>query len=173
MSPVGHTLTGLAIGWFALPAGSTKRGTAIAMSAYVVLANAPDLPLPMWGHDRYHISHSLISTTVGVAVVSLLAGLCSRFLYRIPGRLILAGAAAWYSHILLDTYYNHGIGLPVGWPISEARIALPIPCFSTISRNPIIGWHNVRVVAVEALVYGSILAAVVYMKFKSTHKSVS
>lgn len=157
MSPVGHTLMGLTIGYLAAPNRQPKT-TWLATTAF--FANAPDLPLPCWGHARYDISHSIFSTTVAIAVVIML----TKLLYPVPRRLTIACGIAWYSHLLLDTLYNHGQGLAMFWPISKARIAMPIPWFNTLSLERVFSLHNLKVCAIELLVYGTILSVGVLAK---------
>ena len=42
---------------------------------------------------------------------------------------MIGGSFAWLSHLLLDSFYNHGKGIAIYWPFSNARLALPIPWF--------------------------------------------
>lgn len=156
MTPVGHTLAGLAIATVAMPRDWSVRSRFATTAALVVLANAPDIPLPGWGHDRYDISHSIFVTLVGVlataAVVRLAAGPG-----RIPWRLYLAGGLAWYSHLLMDSFYNHGKGIAIYWPFSDGRLALPVPWFSTMNPRDLFSLHNLQVWTIELAVFGAIL----------------
>ena len=79
---------------------------------------------------------------------------------------MLAGAVAWYSHLLLDTLYNHGKGLAIFWPFGSGRVALPIPWFSTLKVIPLLSSHNLRVAAIEGAVYGTALLLIVAAKTK-------
>lgn len=164
MSPVGHTLTGLAIGYAIAPADMpiSRRVTWLGVTA--LCANAPDLPLPYWGHDRYDISHSIFSTSTAVTCCIILATFYSIHFRQIDRRLIICCAVAWFSHLLLDTFYNHGNGLAVFWPISETRVALPIPWFNTLNLDNFLGIHNLRVFAMEGVFYGAILCVVAAAK---------
>ena len=161
MSPVGHTLTGLSIGYGFLPWDSSKSQHVAWLATSAIFANAPDWPLPYWGHDRYDISHSIFSTIVGIAVFVTFARTVPALRLRVPMRIAITAALAWLSHLLLDTFYNHGNGLAVFWPISDARIALPIAWFSTLQLPPIVSKHNLRVMLIEAIAYGLVLACVV------------
>ena len=51
--------------------------------------------------------------------------------------------------------------IAIFWPLSSARLALPIACFQTVHR-PLLSndLHNVRVFGMEFLLYGAILLAV-------------
>lgn len=169
MTPVGHTLTGLTIAVLATPREWSLHSRVSTMAAIVLLANAPDFPFPGWGHDRYHISHSIIVTTVGVLVV----GLVVRLLVgarTLPLRLYVAGGLAWYSHLLLDTMYNYDKGLAMYWPLSPGRLSLAVPWFSVMDRHHLWSTHNLQVWAIEAAVYGTVFAAVCYGRYLTRPK---
>ncbi len=161
MTPIGHTFTGLTIGWALLPWAMPRQRKAATLVAVAVLANAPDLPLPAWGHDRYDISHSLFVTIA----LALLLGWGLRRLVQRPHRppliVLLAGALAWLSHLLLDTFYNHGHGLAMFWPLSPERVALPIPWLTTAHPQAPFSLHNLRVAFLEVVTFGLLLALVV------------
>ena len=164
MTPIGHTLTGLAMGTLVLPVHWSARAKTVTLAVFAILANTPDLPFPGWGHDRYHVSHSVFVTSVGVIATLLIVRIVDRGSRRVPAAMFVAGAMAWYSHLLLDTFYNHGQGLAIFWPLSDGRVALPIACFSTMKLGHIIGWHNLKVFTIEAVVYGALLALTLGLK---------
>ncbi len=150
---MGHGLTGAALGLLATPAGAGRGRLLATLVAFAALANIPDLPLPGWGHSRYDISHSVF-VNLPLALVLALA------LWRWRGlrlRVTLLGAAAWCSHLLLDSMYNHGKGVAIFWPLSAGRLALPLPWFST-AHGPL--WrpdlHLLKVMAVELAFYGAL-----------------
>jgi len=130
MTLMGHTLTGVTIGVLCKPERVSQQWTKIYFSIFVLLSLIPDLPFKNWGHDRYRISHSIFVNLLLLVIVVV------PFLFlkdRIGGwRVILGGSIAWLSHLLLDSFYNHGHGVAIFWPFSEARLALPIPWFSAI-----------------------------------------
>jgi hypothetical protein len=95
----------------------------------MVLANIPDIPLPSWGHARYDISHSIFVNLLLSMIVLLAFG---RFCGSGGGRTVGLGIIAWFSHLLLDTFYNHGLGVGIFWPFSSATLAFPIPWFSVV-----------------------------------------
>ena len=72
MTSVGHCLTGLSFASLIVPRSWERREKAVAFAAFAFVANAPDLPLPLWGHYNYRVSHSLF---VNLALVLLVAGL--------------------------------------------------------------------------------------------------
>lgn len=157
MTPIGHSLVGAAIGTAAaasLESGRARRATIVAMT---LIANLPDWPLPGWGHSQYAVSHSVV---VGVLLVVVAAGLLpSRWKHFGRWEFLLGGALALFSHYLLDSFYNHGKGIAIFWPLSDARLILPIPWFETMTLRPLFSSHNVRVWAAELTVYGAIFVA--------------
>ncbi len=165
LTPIGHTLTGLAIGYLAIPRNTPGKQKAGLLAAFAVVASAPDLPFPYWGHFQYDISHSLLMTTIGV--ICLEVALVWRFRGQPPAswRVMIGFALAWYSHLLLDSFYNRTVGLPVGWPFAMGRIALPIPWLSTADKSNIFSLHNVRVAVYEILTFGPLLAIAIASKY--------
>lgn len=155
MTPIGHSLTGLSIGIVALPGDWPLRRRLAALPAFVVLANAPDVPLPSWGHDDYYVSHSLLANAMGVVVLATLVRLVAG--RRLPLRVYAGGALAWFSHLLLDSFYNHGRGIRVCWPFGNGRLRFPISWFSTMQREPLFSAHNLRVWLIELAAYGTLL----------------
>ena len=164
---VGHSLTGLSIGVLCMPKRSGRIARAGHLLAFVVLASLPDLPVTGWGHYRYGRSHSLFVNFALIAVaVGLLAwrgGLRER-IGRWP--VVVCGAAAWLSHLLLDTFYNHGRGLQMFWPWSRASIALPMPWFSTLRGRWRADLFSLRVAAVEAAFYGAVLLLCILWRWR-------
>ena len=79
--------------------------------AFVALANLPDWPLPNWGHDRYDISHSVFVNIGLIGLVVVLTQVFANQTRLSQNRFLTLAAMAWLSHLLLDTFYNHGEGL--------------------------------------------------------------
>lgn len=135
MTFVGHSLTATALAILSLPAPASPRRVTAQILSFVVLANLPDAPVSGWGHVRYDISHSLFVTLL---LLTLLASICvwrPQLRRRLGGWSVLAaGAAAWLSHLLLDSFYNHGRGIGIFWPVSDAHLALPIPWFEVLPQ---------------------------------------
>ncbi len=75
---------------------------------------------------------------------------------QVGRRVMLAWSVTWLAHMPLDSLYNHGQGIAIFWPFSNAHLAMPVPWFETISWPPRTD-HNLRVFAIEAMVYGVIL----------------
>ncbi len=162
MTPVGHSLVGASIGLLAASSSAGRWMKLAIIAAFVVLANIPDAHLPGWGHDRYDISHSIFVNAGLIAVIGTGLALLPRLRRRIGGsRIIFGGAAAWLSHLLLDSFYNHGLGVAIFWPLSSVRLALPLPWFETLRRPfPFFDSHSARVMAIELVAYGSLLVLV-------------
>lgn len=159
MSPVGHSITGLAIAALALPAGVKRTRLWLGGAAFIALANLPDWPLPGWGHDRYEISHSLFANLALIATGALIWRAIPAWRQALPARLILLAACAWLSHLLLDSFYNHGKGIGIGWPLLEYRLNLPVPLFRIVDTS-LPPWHprNLSVFAIELIAYSPLLA---------------
>lgn len=156
MTTVGHALTGLTVAVVVMPPGRSWLWYLWAGHWFIGFANLPDFPVPYWGHSRYDISHSVF-VTFAFAMVFVAATSMRRRLWAQLGTPIVAGyVVAWFSHLLLDSFYNHGRGIAIFWPLSEARLALPIPIFSVAHLDPFFTIHNATVCAIELAVYGSL-----------------
>ncbi|MEM7348849.1 MAG: metal-dependent hydrolase [Chloroflexota bacterium] len=156
MTTVGHALTGIAIGILCLPPNRSKRWKWRYFAGLVVLADVPDLPLPYWGHSRYSVSHSLF-VNLGIMLLVLLGVWLLPLAPSIKqARVLFAGSAAWLSHFLLDSFYNHGDGVAIYWPISSGHLTLPIPWFSVLPKPPLTLQH-LQIVGIEFLVYGLVV----------------
>ncbi|MEM9185278.1 MAG: metal-dependent hydrolase [Planctomycetota bacterium] len=170
MTPIGHSLTGVAVALAALEPRATRRATRRVTLKLVALgvtaANVPDLPLPGWGHDRYQVSHSVFVAAAvlgGIAVAGVAAPSWRNALGGWRAYAVLA--VAWLSHLLLDTFYNHGRGVALLWPVSDARLALPIPWFATAGGvPPPPNWHTLRVLLIEAFCYGAVVAIAAWLR---------
>ena len=151
MTTVGHILMGTAIGVLCLPEHKSARWKAAYFAAFALLPNIPDLPFPNWGHYRYDLSHSLL--------VNLILSLAAAFLlWRkkviVPGgKILFAGAAAWLSHLLLDSLYGDGPGVAIFWPFSDAYLHLPIPWFAVVRTAPQLTTELFREFAMEFASY--------------------
>jgi membrane-bound metal-dependent hydrolase YbcI (DUF457 family) len=164
MTPIGHTLTGLTIGYLAIPRATPIKPKMLLLAAFAIAASVPDLPLPFWGHFRYEISHNIFSTTLGVLLLELV--LVWRFRGREPvgWRVMLGLALAWYSHLLLDSMYNHGYGVAMFLPLSEQSFALPVPWLARGDREHIFSLHNVMVAVYEVLTFAPLVVMAYLVK---------
>lgn len=173
MTFVGHALTGAAVGVAVLPRGVSSVHKTAHLVLFILLANLPDLPVGDWGHGLYFYSHSLLANLLFVLLTALLLSISQRLHAKIGGwPVLLGGAAAWFSHLLLDSFYNHGLGVGLFWPFSEARLSLPIPWFSVMYGGlfPFTA-EKARILLVEAANYLPLLAAVIIaraIRFRKT-----
>lgn len=154
---MGHSLAGLAVGVLCMPAAWSRRKQAALLLLMVGLASLPDLPLPYWGHHRYEVSHSLFVNLAAMLVAA--AGLAAwrRARDYLGGwRVVACCALVWLSHFLLDALYNHGRGVRIYWPLSDASLNLPLPWFSVLP-GPRADPAALRIFGVEALCYGALL----------------
>jgi len=137
------------------------------LAGFAVLGSVPDMPLRQLGRFNYAIRHSLFVNLAVIGVIWLAASLVARFARKtLPRRIMLFATAAWLSHLLLDSFYNHGEGVSIGWPLVPWRLNLPIPWFSTLR-----GWyawdlHTLRVVAIEGAFYGGLLAICLMIRLR-------
>jgi hypothetical protein len=160
MTSVGHCLTGLSLAALVVPRSWERREKVRAFAALALVANVPDLTLPFWGHFSYRVSHSLFVNLVLVAVaVALLTR--SRAWRNEAGRrrIVAAGVAAWLSHLLLDSFYSHGQGIHILWPVSDAALSLPVPWLHVLEPDSLSNAATLRIFATEAVCYGAILGA--------------
>jgi hypothetical protein len=168
MTPVGHSLMGAAIAALCLPSSLPRTSRVIGFLSFIVLASLPDAPLPSWGHDRYHVSHSLFINGACIALLMLGSRAWPQGRARVGGwRVIVGAVGAWLSHLLLDTFYNHGRGLAMFWPVSQTRLALPMPWFNTLNGSPpLLGRHIAYVFGVELLAYGTLLVLALAWRYR-------
>jgi membrane-bound metal-dependent hydrolase YbcI (DUF457 family) len=162
MTPVGHSLFGASLAVAAMPRGASRRRRLAMLVSFAALANIPDLRLPMWGHERYDISHSIFVNAGLIALLAVTLVFLPRARRAVGGTaVIICGAAAWLSHLLLDSFYNHGKGVAILWPFSKGRLALPISWFDNLHLPlPHFGWHTARVMGIELLAYGTLFVLV-------------
>ena len=154
MTTVGHALTGLSIGVLCMPRRWSWAGKGVLLAAFAVLANVPDIPT----HDHYRIRHSVFANGAGLLVLMLPLLLRADWRRRVGGwPVLIAAAAAVMSHLLLDSFYNHGRGIGILWPMSGAPLVLPMPWFSTLPGQWELSPRVARIVAIEAAFYGPIL----------------
>jgi membrane-bound metal-dependent hydrolase YbcI (DUF457 family) len=171
MTPVGHSLMGLSIGVLCLPRATHPMRTVTTLATFILLASAPDIPLTGWGHNRYRISHSIFVTCALLAAALGFLVLRPRLRHWLGDwRVAFAGAACWVSHLLLDCLYNHGIGIALFWPFSDARLNLALPWFAVLGREG--GPSAMSIYTVEGLFYGGILLACIAIRRRGRRASI-
>ena len=152
-SPLGHTLLGVATANVVAQAIGLPSSPALWAGA-VILSNVPDLDWlvvasgrPMRQTHR-GASHSLLVLGVGMLGLAWAGYMADGVL---DARLWLAWAAALLSHPLLDVMTTSsaaatkGFGIPLLWPLSQRRWALPYPALHTnelaMYRSPSTVWR--------------------------------
>ena len=172
MTPVGHSLFGISVAILCIPKLKTIWAKALFLMSFVLLANIPDFPITGWGHKQYHVSHSLFVNLAMIVVIVVVLSLWNNVRELIGGkRVILGGAIAWLSHFLLDSFYNHGLGIAIYWPFGDGVLALPMPWFSKLQVSTLpFNAHTIKVYLVEFLFYFSLLLISIYLRKKSYMK---
>jgi len=171
MTTVGHSLTGLSIAVLTLPRGKTLLWYLVVGHFFVFFANVPDFPLSGWGHSSYHISHSIFLTALLASLLAVLL-LLPRFSEQVGRKVVIAWTATWFSHMLLDSMYNHGQGIGIFWPFSDAHLTLPLPWFETLTWPPKSD-HNLRVFLIELSVYGALLAVCLFVRSRRKSRIIT
>lgn len=175
MTQVGHILTGATIGVISMPEGKTFRWKLVYFVAFGWLALAPDWRIKHWGHYRYNISHSIFTNALAILVLVVILYSWKGMIPRIGGwGVVIGGIIAWLSHLLLDTFYNHGRGIAMFWPFSRARVALPIPWFSVVSHiPPPMTWEIWRILLIELFCYGVLLLGAIVLRRSGVLKRIA
>lgn len=138
MTQMGHSLVGASLGIIALTKYKNLPSSLGTIFLFIFFSNIPDLPIPLWGHDRYYFSHSLFITIIVAILLVSVYLLFSKFWWKkAPDVKFLAlMVLALFSHLLLDSFYNHGFGVAIFWPFSSASLVLPIPWLSVQKELP-------------------------------------
>jgi len=163
VTTVGHSLTGLSLAVLTLPRRQSRRWYVLTGLLFVFFSNVPDFPLPGWGHSSYQVSHSVVVTLLLASLLALLL-LWPTFHAHVGGRVIVAWSAAWLSHMVLDSMYAHGRGIAILWPFSDVHLTMAVPWFETLFL-PSPSEHDLRVFAIEAMVYGATLVSCVGLRW--------
>ena len=169
MTQVGHVIAGATIGVLSMPKEITPKQKTIHIIVFMLMATIPDWPFKNWGHDRYYLSHSLFVTLLLIALL-FIALFVSKNLRKKIGDwpVMMGGALAWLSHLLLDSFYNHGKGIAIYWPFSNARLALPIPWFDVGTGSLA---HLMQVFLIEFISYSPfLLLALLFRRSWKTEK---
>lgn len=171
MTQVGHTLTGVAIGVLSLPKKTTVRWKIVYFIVFMVFPNIPDIRIKYWGHHRYNISHSIFTNLFLIVVLVILFAILKPLHRHIRTyRVVIGGVFAWLSHLLLDSFYNHGNGIAIYWPFSQARLVLPIPWFSVVPHSPPPFTPEIlRIYGIEFLAYFPLLIIAIMIKMYCIH----
>jgi hypothetical protein len=181
MTQLGHTLTGIAIGVAVTPTNKSRHSTLVFINSVIFgfLANIPDFTLKHWGHDLYYFSHSLFVNLMIILIILTPLVFLKDLREKIGGWVVIVGGAlAWLSHLLLDTFYNHGKGLLMFWPLTDRRLALPLPWFSVVKISSLpLTPEQIHSLLAELVLYGGILFIIILIRrlemFKWIRRHVS
>lgn len=125
------------------------------MLFFAGLACLPDIDFLFGTHATY--THS-------VGAIAIVAAVLALTIERWP--LVLAGTLAYASHPFLDWLgrdTSPPLGIMVLWPFTTEHYMSPVPIIEPVSRRywwPNFWSHNLKVVATEILVFGSLALAV-------------
>lgn len=161
-SPLGHALGGIAAGWIvAPPRDRSVAGTLRSGVLFAALALVPDVDLLFNQHQGP--THSLGAA----AIAGLAVGAITR-----QGRLGVAAACAYASHVLLD-WLGADTAPPFGvmalWPVSHEHYLSRLDVFAGVLRfyRPGFWAYNIRAVAREIVILGPIAWLVLRTRTKS------
>jgi len=167
-SPLGHALTGMAVGWVIADPVVPARRRVVEPAIFGAIAAAPDLDILVGAHRMY--THSVGAVLVVLVIARWMLG---------PGqwRLALAVAAAWASHVLLDwlgSDTSPPIGLMALWPFSDDYYISPFGLFDEISRRYWLPqefiWNNLAAALKEVAIIGPFaVAALAVARWRRLH----
>lgn len=165
MTPAGHVLVGVAIGVLCMPDLVRRRHRFKHLSFFAAAATIPDWPFSFWGHARYDISHSLFITLLSILLLAVLYALTPAGRDGRGWNLFGCLALAWLSHLLLDSFYNHGYGVAIYYPFSPARLILPVPWLSVAldPHHPFTP-ENLRIIFLECLTFFPLIAVTLSLR---------
>lgn len=170
MTQIGHILVGATVGVLCKPQRISSKWLAVYLGAFILLANVPDLPFRNWGHDRYEASHSIFVSLLFIAVMVGILVLWRDTRDKVGGwGVLIGGAVAWLSHLLLDSFYNHGHGIAIYWPFSDERLILPIPWFSVVTEVDYFTAEGFREYLTEFVFFTPFLVAVLLWIVTKAH----
>jgi membrane-bound metal-dependent hydrolase YbcI (DUF457 family) len=139
-SPLGHSLAGLAVGWFSdpVPAGPTRSRLAGALTPLVFwcgfVAAIPDADL-LVPHFHRSATHSVAATAFILIITAAVTG---KVTGQTNWRMAVAFAAAHASHLLLDWLGMDRFpppGIQLLWPFSDHFFISGIDLFPPVERR--------------------------------------
>ena len=172
-SPVGHALGGFAFGWLAARSSRLERPL-LAAVIFAGLGVVPDVDVLVEGTHRLY-THSIAA----VGLVAVLAAISLRAARpRIAdagshGALVIAAAAAYGSHLLLD-WLGDDRSVPIGiralWPFTDAYVQSSVRWFPPVERRywlPGFWTANLRAIGWEMLVLAPLAVFAVWVRARS------
>ena len=176
MTPFGHVIIGISCGNLVSPSRLAIWQKMVLLSLFALFANIPDFALNGWGHDKYYFSHSVF---VNFGLICFLFAawiiLCSLSKWEKHLNIAIGLSCAWLSHLLLDSFYNHGQGIGIFWPISNSALTLPMPWLNVRDVSiPYFAWHNTKIYLIEVITFAPILfLSLLLCHFKSRKKPLT
>jgi hypothetical protein len=191
-SPLGHVIAGMTAGWLVAGAPSVAQkflqqqkfwgkvaGTFLGKvpatlgreaALFGALGALPDIDLLFGAHSGP--THSIgAAALVGLTAFAIASGLRAAR----PGRLAVACAAAYGSHVLLDWLGRDSsppIGIMALWPVSRGYFESALHVFMPISRRYHQGWVFVRqngiALVAEIAILGPLLALTVLLRSRAS-----
>ena len=172
-SPVGHFIAGATAGWLvnAVPPAAASPADRVRIGVlFGTLALLPDLDLLAGMHSGP--THSLGATAI---VGALAFGVARARGVVSPGRLALAFALAYVSHVLLDWLGSDDsppLGIMALWPVSHDHFESDLHVFKAISRRYYLGWAVVQQNGIalirELIILVPLLLMVWYWRVRNT-----
>jgi membrane-bound metal-dependent hydrolase YbcI (DUF457 family) len=176
-SPVGHALGGFAIGWLATRSSRLDRPI-LAAAIFAGLGVVPDVDVLVDGTHRLY-THSIAA----VGLVALLAALSLRAAGgRVAaagsrGALVVAAAAAYASHLMLD-WLGDDRSVPIGiralWPFTDTYFQSSLRWFPPVERRywlPGFWSANLRAIGWEMALLAPLVAVAVWARARSTRSA--
>jgi membrane-bound metal-dependent hydrolase YbcI (DUF457 family) len=155
----GHIIIGISFGTLCIPSKFNIRRKILFLLPFAFVANIPDIAIGGWGHDKYHFSHSIFVNFSFICLLFVVWMFLSS-LFRWKRHLgIAAGiSCAWLSHLLLDSFYNHGRGIKIFWPVSDSALRFPIPWLNIKDISiSYFSWYNTKIYLIEVFTFTPIL----------------
>ena len=170
-SPVGHALGGFAFGWLAARSSRLHRPL-LAAAIFAGLGVVPDVDVLVEGTHRLY-THSIAA----VGLVAVLAAISLRAAGpRLAGShsaLVIAAAAAYGSHLLLD-WLGDDRSVPIGiralWPFTDAYVQSDMHWFPPVERRywlPGYWTANLRAIGWELLALAPLAVFTVWVRARS------
>jgi inner membrane protein len=138
MATVGHVAVGLLAGRLhrGCPGQPRSKATLLAFALLALLPDADVVMVAMGTMDAGAAGHRGASHSLALALaVGLLCALATRRLGWPVWRTAVLATIAVASHAALDFLGHGGKGLPLLWPLSEARFHSPLRIFPDAPRG--------------------------------------
>ena len=175
-SPVGHALGGLALGWLAARSIRLEWPILTAL-VFAALGVVPDLDILVEGtHRRYTHSVGAVALVALLAAASLRAAGPRLSTPAARPTLVLAIAAAYASHLLLDWLADDRsvpIGIRALWPFTDAYVQSEARWFPPVERRywlPGFWTANLRAIGWELLVLSPVVAVAWWARTRGSHR---